>query len=371
MQNRYTMKKLIGPLVCLAIIQSPGSKTWAPAAEPAITPTKNLFIITLDGFRWQELYRGADSSLLLDDECTPDSETAMLLYGGSTAEERRKKLLPFFWNVIATKGQLLGNRDAGNKLNVANSYAISYPGYNEMLTGHADPRISSNRKIENPNINVLEHIAARPGFAGEVVAFTSWDVFPYILNTERNALPVNSGYMNMVNNASAEQRYINAVQEKITRERHSTRQDMLTFLTAKEYIKTQQPRVVFLGLGETDEYAHEGRYDLYLQKAAEADRMIAELWQLVQSTPGYKNSTTFIITTDHGRGNKTKRWDAHGRFISGSSQTWAALLGPGIHPLGEITDKEQQYTAQLAKTIAWVVGEEYEIGEAAPPLSVR
>ena len=109
----------------------------------------------------------------------------------------------------------------------------------------------------------------------------------------------------MNSKADPQQDIINKVQNEAIYEKESTRHDLLTFLTAKEYIRAHQPKIVFLGLGETDEAAHNARYDTYLEKAAEADRMIAELWHWVQTTPGYKDNTTFIITTDHGRGTKT------------------------------------------------------------------
>ena len=97
--------------------------------------------------------------------------------------------------------------------------------------------------------------------------------------------------------------------------------------------------------------------------------MIGELWNMVQTTPGYKNNTSFIITTDHGRGNSSKHWSGHGSFIDGSSQTWLAMMGPHIDPLGERKDKEQLYTKQFAATIAKLTGEEFSptIAEAYAP----
>jgi arylsulfatase A-like enzyme len=88
--------------------------------------------------------------------------------------------------------------------------------------------------------------------------------------------------------------------------------------------------------------------------------MLAELWHWVQTTPGYKDNTTFIITTDHGRGKKPGRWTKHGFFTNGSSQTWLAVLGPGIQPLGEIKEHQQIYQKQLAQTIAVFMGEKFE-----------
>ena len=330
----------------------------------------NVFIITTDGFRWQEVFNGADSAIINSEKFTPDTSTIKTMYWAATADERRKKLMPFFWSVLAAKGQVFGNRAYDNKVNVANLYSLSYPGYNEIFTGNTDVSLSSNKKKNNPNINVLEYLDSKPSFKGKVAVFTSWDVFPYILNEERNNLTVNSGYTAM-NEKSEQQQIINTVQTEAVYDKTATRYDQLTFLTAKEHIKQHHPRVVYLGLGETDEFAHQGRYDLYLAQANQVDKMIAELWHWVQTTPGYKDNTTFIITTDHGRGSKTSRWTSHGEYITGSSQTWLAVIGPGIQSAGEIKEKKQLYQQQIAQTIAHILGENFVVTQAAPPLSFR
>jgi Metalloenzyme superfamily len=337
-----------------------------------LTPAANIFIITTDGFRWQELFNGADSLLLNSDEFTSDAETLATLYWAETKEERRKKLMPFFWSVIAAKGQIYGNRGFDNKVNTANAYSISYPGYNEIFTGMTDLTISSNGKNYNSNINVLEYLNTKPAFAGKVVAFTSWDVFPYILNEMRSGMLVNSGYESIKGiKLSQQQAVLNTVQEELVNEKTATRYDQLTFVAAKEYIKQYHPRVVYLGLGETDEFAHQGRYDLYLEQANKVDRMISELWHLVQTTPGYKNNSIFIITTDHGRGSRSSKWTSHGEFIRGSSQAWLAVIGAGITPIGEIKEKQQLYQQQIAQTIAGLAGEEFTVNDIAPALSLK
>jgi len=71
---------------------------------------------------------------------------------------------------------------------------ISYAGYNEIFTGHTDAFSSPNLPIENPHVNVLEYQNASSEYHGKVAVFTSWNVFPYILNEARSGLPVNSGY---------------------------------------------------------------------------------------------------------------------------------------------------------------------------------
>src|SRR5664279_3909869 len=156
--------------------------------------TKNVFIVTIDGIRCQEIFKGADPGIINNACYTADVDLAKLMYSDSSIEQNRKKLLPFFWNVIQQRGQLYGNRLYKNKVNVSNSYKFSYPGYNEILTGYPDLYVSSNEPKTNLNINVLEYLNSFDEFRSQVVAFTSWDIFPYILNKKRSGLKVNSGY---------------------------------------------------------------------------------------------------------------------------------------------------------------------------------
>ena len=156
--------------------------------------TENVFLITLDGLRWQELFTGADPVLLNDSLYVENPQEITKDFWAEDPITRRAILMPFFWNVIAKNGQLYGNRQYGCKVNITNNYWFSYPGYNEILVGYADDRIDSNRKIGNPNITVLEFINQQKDFKNKVAAFGSWDTFPYIINEKRSGIPVNPGF---------------------------------------------------------------------------------------------------------------------------------------------------------------------------------
>jgi hypothetical protein len=119
---------------------------------------ENSIVITLDGFRWQEVFKGADPYLINDTRFVKDTAELKQAFWAATVEERRKKLLPFFWSVMAKEGQLHGNRDLGSKCNVLNPYNFSYPGYNELFTGYPDTAVNSNDKIPNRNENVFEFV---------------------------------------------------------------------------------------------------------------------------------------------------------------------------------------------------------------------
>ena len=321
--------------------------------------TQNIFIITIDGLRWQEVFKGANTALLSNSMYVQDTALVKDLYADTSAELSRKKLMPFFWNIIAKKGQLYGNRDYDNKMNVSNFYKISYPGYNEILTGYADRRFIPNSKKNNRNINVLEYLNALDDYKGQVVAFASWNVFPYILNESRSNFSVNGGYESLPEDNDSSNIIINSVQDSISN-KSNTRYDMLTWLAAKEYINKHHPKIMMLGLGETDKFAHECKYDMYLQQITSIDNMIAELWYMVQTDPFYKDNTTFIITTDHGRGRKSNSWYKHHLFVKGSGEVWMALLGAGITSSGEIKTTQQIYLKQIAATVAMLLGEDFK-----------
>ncbi len=325
------------------------------AAGQSVAKTRHLFIITIDGFRWQEVFTGADPKLVSNSTYVLDTALTRQLYWDNSTEARRQKLLPFMWGTIAAKGRLYGNRLLGNKVNVKNFYKISYPGYNEIFTGHTDAVSSPNLPINNKNLNVLEYLNKSEAYHGKVAVFTSWNVFPFILNESRSGLPVNSGFEKLGEDSDPVAGLIDSVQ--MTMRPNKTRQDQLTYLTAKEYIGLHHPSVLFLGFGETDEMAHAGRYDLYLQHAGDIDRMISDLWYMVQTDPYYKDSTTFLITTDHGRGWKPNKWCTHGFWAEGSGDIWMAVLGPDIQPEGELRMKGQVYQKQFAATIASLLGD--------------
>ena len=146
---------------------------------------------------------------------------------------------------------------------------------------------------------------------------------------------------------------------------------MLTFVTAKEYIQNQHPKIVFISFGETDEYAHGGNYDGYLQSAHLFDEYLAQLWYLVNKDPFYKNNSSFIITTDHGRGQKEATWVRHGLFTPGSSSSWLMTAGKGLLPKGELKNKDEIFNDQLAQTIAMMLGYHFDPSHAvADPLSI-
>jgi bisphosphoglycerate-independent phosphoglycerate mutase (AlkP superfamily) len=138
-----------------------------------------------------------------------------------------------------------------------------------------------------------------------------------------------------------------------------------------DYVKSAKPRVLFVGYGETDNWAHQGRYDLVLDSAHRTDGFVKELWETMQAMPQYRGTTTFIITTDHGRGGGLSEWKEHGVEEKGSENIWVAVIGPDTQALGERRGGAVLVQAQIAATVAALVGRDYPaaVPRAAPPVT--
>jgi hypothetical protein len=366
------MKKILFfSFVLIGIVAQAQHKT---VSIPSQAIAENIIIVTTDGFRWQEVFGGMDSSIANNNKYNEgDSSYLYQEYWNKNIEERRKKLMPFLWTVIAKKGRLYGNRNYGNKVNTANPYWFSYPGYSEIMTGFADTAINSNEYPPNPNTNVLEYLNKQPGFKGKVSVFGAWNAFDRILNEKRSGMPVISAF-DVVGG-----KFPNTNQQLINKMRRDSYKpwrmgeclDVFTHYAAIEELNKNKPRVLYIAYGETDEWAHSGKYRSYLDAAHQVDAWIRELWEKVQSDPHYRNKTSLFITTDHGRGDIIKdQWRDHGSDVPGANEIWLAVMGPGVNTGGEIKNEGQWYQQQFAQTIAKLLGYEFRAEHPIAPAIV-
>ncbi len=347
---------------------------------PAPPKTENIIFVMTDGLRWQEVFHGGEPVLMTKQAGVADPAALARAYAGDDFQDRRKKLMPFVWSTIAASGQIYGDRDQHADAVLTNGLDFSYPGYSEALCGFADPRVASNAKVFNPNKTVLEWLNQQPPFRGRIAAFAAWDVFPFILNAPLFHFPVNAGYDPFeLLPASPEITLLNHMKQDQPRLWEDEPFDALPFYTALEYLKMRKPRILFLSLGETDEWAHSGRYDLYLDAAHRADHDLEVLWQTISSMPEYRGHTSLIFGTDHGRGSGVL-WSTHGAKAPESKDIFMMFLGPDTPPLGNRSHVRTVTQSQIAATMAALLGLNYNravphsgrpLADVAPPALLK
>ena len=102
----------------------------ASAAEPAAKrATENVILLMTDGLRWQEVFSGAEETLMTKENGGVNDVDALKKdYWRDTPEARREALMPFLWTVVAKQGQIYGNQAKGSVAQVTNGMNFSYPG---------------------------------------------------------------------------------------------------------------------------------------------------------------------------------------------------------------------------------------------------
>ncbi len=337
--------------------------------EPMVAPAHNVILVMCDGLRWQEVFGGADERLMTKAHGVDKPEPLRERFWRETPEARRAALLPFVWSAVVKRGQIIGNVRLGAPAVITNAYKVSYPGYSETLCGFANPNIKDNRNIPNPNVTVFEWLHGKAEFKGKVAAFGAWNIFPAIFNTERCGFPVDDGLAPVTFGKTNDAiRTINTLRAEIPRRWSGSSFDALLFRTTLEWMTLNEPRAMFLGLGETDEWGHEDQYDEYLIAAQRFDGYLRELWATVESHPAYKGRTAIVVTCDHGRGGDDvpgleggvlEHWRDHNAKVVGAEHIWVMAWGAGVAGGGEIKDLDKPVTqSQIAATVAALVGED-------------
>jgi bisphosphoglycerate-independent phosphoglycerate mutase (AlkP superfamily) len=86
------------------------------------------------------------------------------------------------------------------------------------------------------------------------------------------------------------------------------------------------------------------------------DGALQELRTWVQSSPAYRDSTTLIVTCDHGRGSTLDDWHDHGENVKGAEQIWVAAIGPDTPAKGEVTNTDSYHQRDIAPTALELLG---------------
>lgn len=336
------------------------SDTTVATANPSknLLKTEYVVLVTADGLRHQELFHGADPTLL-DPANVEKSGVKKNLdklrerFSRETDSERRTALMPFFWGELAKQGIVIGDVAAGSKVTVRNPQWFSYPGYAEILTGAPQPEIDANSKRPIPTATSLEIVHRELSLDfHQVATFASWEVIEPASMTAPGKFFVNAGYSHMPDELLDDSaRTIDRAQDAVKTAWDDVRHDGLTFPLALHYLRTKKPRLMYISFAETDDWAHARRYDRVLQSVHYFDQALGELWTALQSMDKYRNRTTLIVTTDHGRGRTLEDWHSHKAAIPGSNEIWIAVIGPDTPDRGALANTGGHSQSQVAGTL--------------------
>jgi hypothetical protein len=362
MMRRWFVTVLLLPWVLLA--------PWLTSADNG----DKIVLITLDGARTEEVFGGLDVDVLrstLRDGQTLAETSSYRRFWAPSRDDRRRRLMPFFWSLVTEHGSIAGDAHEGSAVRLRNRHHFSYPGYAEILLGEPhDEEIASNDAVRNPYPTVLEVIRERLRLRPEQVAtFAGWTVFNEIVEHTEGATLVNAG-VERLPTPGEDMRLLNLLQAEAVTPWDGTRFDIFTFRLAMAHLASVRPHVLYLALDETDDWAHDGRYDRVLDTLSRTDGYLRELWTWLQAQPDYRGRTHLLITVDHGRGHTPQDWRHHGAKVTGSDEVWIAFVSPRMSQRGPWRHHAPVTTSQIAATLASWMGIDWTAARsnAGPPI---
>jgi hypothetical protein len=129
------------------------------------------------------------------------------------------------------------------------------------------------------------------------------------------------------------------------------RPDQPTWDALHSRLDATHPRLVLLALSEVDRRGHADDWPGYLAAIKDADRIVGEVWDYVQTSDAYRGRTAVIVTNDHGR--SATDFTTHG---DGENSRHIVLFaaGAGVEPSGAMSGRHTQI--ELAATVGTILG---------------
>lgn len=131
--------------------------------------------------------------------------------------------------------------------------------------------------------------------------------------------------------------------------------DVEVWDSTRAILARSRPRICYVLLAEVDPAGHSGDTATYLSAIRKADSLTFELWKHLRNDPRYRDSTTLIITSDHGRhDDRHGGWTNHGCACHGCRHVTLLVLGPDTKPDTVVTEPVDQI--DIAPTVAHLLG---------------
>lgn len=277
-----------------------------------------VVLVTIDGARWQEIFGGTDTEL------------------SNHPRRSARDLVPHIASMAKERGAAVGAPGKGTMAATGPNF-VSLPGYTELLTGRAPVNCQDNDCDPTRTRTLLDEVHAA---GGKVAAFASWERLERAATVRTGRFVVSCG------------RHGDEAIEPWPGE-GDFRPDRYTANVALEYLESERPDILFLGLGEPDEYAHKGDYDGYLSSLAYADSVVGRVFDTLERMGSRGAQTTVMVTADHGR---ARDFANHGGFAPESARVWFVAAGPSIAARGHVASASERHLADVAPTLRLLLG---------------
>jgi hypothetical protein len=233
-----------------------------------------------------------------------------------------RSIMKQFWNQFSNQGRLFGTNRDGAIMLTGNPQFMSLPGYQAITTG--SPQACSGnhcgRVRTKTFVEKLVKTYQLPKL--KVATISSWHGIANAVERHAETSFVNSGNLPLLDGTDdPELVELNRQQLADPPPWGGARKDKYTHLQAMRYLRKHEPRFMWIGFNDSDEWAHYGDYPKYIDTLNQFDQWFAELMQLIDQHPTYAGRTCVILTTDHGRGTG-KDWQKHSNGLPSSGLVW-------------------------------------------------
>lgn len=314
----------------------------APDRKVAPTGDWHIVLLTLDGVRVREVFRGTDLALVRA------QRVPVALHGSANS------LMPNLHELMERSGTVIGDPASGSQMLASGPNYLSLPGYAEVLSGRRVTACRDNHCVRSGAPTVLDDCAALADSVHDCAAITSWPSIGRVVALEPSRIAVSTGRHGGTTRAVFRENpvldlLLTAGARARSHPGHGDfRPDARTARLALRYFDTYAPRLLFVGLGEPDEYGHQNDYANYLRALRAADRIVGELSRRLDALAERGARTALFITTDHGRADS---FVSHGANHPESARVWLVAAGTGIAARGVHSGSGKRYLADIAPTI--------------------
>jgi hypothetical protein len=309
-----------------------------------------VVLVVLDGARWQEVFAGTDPQL-----------------SGAPAVPA-ESLMPVLHALAAEQGASIGAPGYGAAMWASGPNFVSLPGYTEIFTGR---RVHGCRDNDCPPARadtIVDQARAAFDRPGDVAVFASWEMLEGAAAAHPASLVVSAGrvrtwHAEWLHDDELSRRWLEQGEQADPFPGYGEfRPDRFTAGLALRYLEAKHPRLLFIGLGESDEYCHRGDYAGYVASLRAADDRLGELLAALDRMGPRGRQTTVLVTADHGRGDDYR---VHGGDYPESGRVWLVAAGRAIQARGPTRSARSHRLADVAPTVRALLDLEPDDGPAA------